>query len=322
MNIKQPSLRNLLKIIIALIYLASMPAQAQTPAQDTKPGQTLFKDCTDCPEMVAIPAGSFEMGASGKADFDPVSVQYVLQPGNHVTLTKFAIGITEVTQGQWRTIMGNNPSKFNHCGDNCPVENVSWNDAQEFIQKLNTKTGKQYRLPSEAEWEYACRAAVQQEYCGNDIADSVAWYHHNSDGMTHPVAAKQPNAWGIYDMSGNLYEWVEDNWHNQLTGAPVDGRAWQGDSANHVVRGGSFNDFSQKVNSINRNFYGADYRGSNIGFRLARSDLTATSEIPATPAPINESVPQKLRELESLRKDGVITEEEFQKTKQKLLEKF
>lgn len=277
--------------------------------------------------MVAIPAGSFEMGASGKPRFDPVAAQYVQPLGNHVTLAKFAMGNTEVTQGQWRSIMGSNPSNFDHCGDNCPVENVSWNDAHAFIQKLNAKTGKQYRLPSEAEWEYACRAGGQEEYCGNNIADSVAWYHHNSDGMTHPVATRQPNAWGLYDMSGNLNEWVEDGWHNRLTGGPVDGRAWQGESANHVVRGGSFNDFSEKISSINRNFFGADYRGSNIGFRLARSELTATpgdkpSEIPATPAPMNESVPQKLRELESLRKDGVITEEEFQKTKQKLLDKF
>jgi formylglycine-generating enzyme required for sulfatase activity len=333
MNMKPPSIQNLLAVIMALTCLASMPAHAQTSAQgDTKPKHTPFRDCPDCPEMVAIPAGSFVMGTNGKISFDPVSVQYVVQPGNHVTLPQFALSTTEVTQGQWRALMGNNPSKFSRCGDDCPVENVSWNDAKEFIQKLNAKTGKQYRLPSEAEWEYACRGGVVEEHCGNNIPDGVAWYHHNSNGTTHPVATRQPNAWGLYDMSGNVYEWVEDGWHNRLRGAPVDGSAWQAEeSKNHVVRGGSFDSLAQNVTSIHRDFYGMDHRGGNIGFRLARSEPSDTeslapgkpsSGVPAASAPAGESVVQKLRELDGLRKDGIITEEEYQKTKQRLLEKF
>jgi len=120
-----------------------------------------FRDCPDCPEMVIIPAGSFDMGSNnGEVNEKPV---------HRVTIAKpFAMGMTEVTQGQWKAVMGNNPSSFSNCGDTCPVEQVSWNDVQGFLQKLNAKTGKQYRLPSEAEWEYACRAEGKQEYCGSD----------------------------------------------------------------------------------------------------------------------------------------------------------
>ncbi len=128
----------------------------------------IIKDCPDCPDMVVIPAGSFNMGSDKGGDETPA---------HHVTISKaFAIGKTEVTQGQWKAVMGSNPSNFANCGDDCPVEKVSWDDAKQFIQKLNSKTGKQYRLPSEAEWEYACRAGSQTEYCGGDNVDSVAWY--------------------------------------------------------------------------------------------------------------------------------------------------
>ena len=131
------------------------------------------KDCPECPDMVELTAGSFDMGSdNGEADEKPV---------HRVTIAKpFAIGKTEVTQAQWLAVMGTNPSNFNLCGETCPVEQVSWNDAQVYIQKLNAKTGKQYRLPTEAEWEYACRAGTQQEFCGSDNADNVAWNSLNS----------------------------------------------------------------------------------------------------------------------------------------------
>lgn len=199
------------------------------------------------------------------------------EPTHRVTIGRaFAIGKTEVTQVQWKAIMGNNPSKFSDglfshgCGDNCPVENVSWNDAHAFIQKLNAKTGKQYRLPSEAEWEYACRAGGQQEYCGSDNVDSVAWFGGNSGATTHPVAKKQANAFGLYDMSGNVWEWVEDSWHENYNGAPVDGSAWQGDGAKRVLRGGSWGNDPQIERATNRGKDEPAIQDSGYGVRLAR----------------------------------------------------
>ena len=219
--------------------------------------ETPILDCPDCPQLAIIPAGSFDMGETG--------------PTHRVTLKSFALGKTEVTQGQWKAVMGNNPGNFTRCGDNCPVEQVSWNDVQAFIQKLNAKTGKQYRLPSEAEWEYACHAGGRQAYCGSDDLDSVAWHDGNSGNRTHPVAEKQANSFGLYDMSGNVWEWVEDSHHADYNGAPVDGSAWQGDGANRVLRGGSWivsprvgEDASRNWNEPGNSYY-------NLGFRLART---------------------------------------------------
>ncbi len=238
----------------------------------------VFRDCPECPEMVVIPAGSFNMG-SNNGDRDE-------QPVHRVTIEKpFAIGKTEVTQiqwravmqDQWRTIRGKDPSYFTSCGDDCPVEQVSWNDVQIFIQKLNAKTRKQYRLPSEAEWEYACRAGGQHQYCGSDDADSVAWYgasadtQGNSDKSPRPVAAKQANAFGIYDMSGNVREWVGDSYHDNYKGAPTDGDAWQKDGKMRVLRGGSWFNSSQLVRAAKRFKDVPTFRSKFDGFRLVRA---------------------------------------------------
>jgi formylglycine-generating enzyme required for sulfatase activity len=216
---------------------------------------SMFRDCPTCPTMVVISAGSFEMGEPYK---------------NHtVTFSQpFAIGKFEVTQAQWKAVMGSNPSLFRNCGDNCPVENVSWNDAQQFIQRLNTKTGKQYRLPSEAEWAAACLGGETQQYCGSDDAQSVAWYDESS---TRPVGQKQANAFGLYDMSGNVWEWVEDGWHNDYNGAPSDGTAWQGNDSRHVIRGGSWHFDQWIIDAFDRKWNVLSDRYSTIGFRLARS---------------------------------------------------
>ncbi|MDD5384921.1 MAG: SUMF1/EgtB/PvdO family nonheme iron enzyme [Gallionella sp.] len=218
--------------------------------------ETTIRDCPGCPELAVIPAGSYDMGETDST--------------HRVTLKSFALGKTEVTQGQWKAIMGNNPSNFTSCGDNCPVEQVSWNDAQAFIQKLNAKTGKQYRLPSEAEWEYACHAGGRQVYCGSDNLDSVAWHDGNSGNSTHPVAGKQANAFGLYDMSGNVWEWVEDSQHADYNGAPDDGSAWQGDGTNRVLRGGSWIVSPRVGSEVNRNWNGPGASYYNLGFRLAR----------------------------------------------------
>ena len=171
-------------------------------------------------------------------------------PGKNYELGKY-----EVTQKEWRDIMGNNPSKFSSCGDTCPVENVSWNDVQEFIQKLNAKTGKQYRLPTEAEWEYACYGASQTEYCGGNNLDAVGWYWDNSNKTTHPVGQKQANGYGLYDMSGNVYEWVQD-WY---------------DSSQRVQRGGSWFGDPQKARAAYRHANSPRMRADIYGLRLART---------------------------------------------------
>lgn len=229
---------------------------------DLRPGKA-FKDCSDCPEMVVIPSGSFQMGGDMHGDEQPVHA---------VTISRgFALAKTEVTQGQWRAVMGSNPSNFSNCGDNCPVEQVSWDDAQEYVRKLSQKTGKSYRLPSEAEWEYACRAGSRQEYCGSDSIDSVAWYGNNSGSKTNSVGQKQSNRFGLYDMSGNVWEWVEDCDHDNYDGAPADGSAWtNGTCVRRVLRGGSWDYLPQVARSAKRLRNTPALRSSNGGFRLAR----------------------------------------------------
>lgn len=213
--------------------------------------------------MVVIPAGRFEMGSpNGNEDEQPV---------HSVAIPTFELGKTEVTQAQWRAVMGSNPSKFQGC-DDCPVENVGWSDVRKFLERLNAKTALTYRLPTEAEWEYACRARSRQQYCGGSSLDSVAWSSNNSGGKTHPVAGKQANAFGIYDMSGNVWEWVEDCYHANYDGAPGDGAAWSGaDCALRVLRGGSWFSEPAYARSSNRVGHEVGFHNSNIGFRVART---------------------------------------------------
>lgn len=238
-------------------------AQLKKEESEMRPGK-VFKDCEQCPNMVVIPAGSFQMGGDKQNDEQPI---------HNVTIGRpFALATTEVTQGQWRAVMGSNPSNFSACGDTCPVENVSWDDAQAYVKKLSEKTGKQYRLPSEAEWEYACRAGSRQTYCGSDSIDDVAWYNGNSGGKTHPVADKQANAWGLYDMTGNVWEWVEDCWHGTYNGAPTDGSAWTIGCVEirRSPRGGSWINKPQVARSAERGSYTPAWRNHLNGFRPAR----------------------------------------------------
>jgi formylglycine-generating enzyme required for sulfatase activity len=228
-----------------------------------------FRDCPTCPEMVVIPTGRFEMGSqkqeSGHFDNE--------EPVHLVSIDQaFAIGKTEITQGQWNEIMGDNPSKFVECGQNCPVEQVSWKDIQIFIHKLNKKTGKIYRLPSEAEWEYACRGGRNDLYCGSNELDEIAWYGYDkSNKTTHIVASKNPNAYGLYDMSGNVSEWVEDIYNTNYAGLPTDGNAWEGDGGMRVHRGGSWSNIPESARSAKRSRAGADIRESDKGFRLVQT---------------------------------------------------
>jgi len=211
-----------------------------------------------------IPAGTFRMGSE--------SVFGEERPVHTVTLTQsFYVQRTPVTQGQWREIMGSNPSRFNACGDTCPVERVNWNDAQQFIQLLNQRyPGRNFRLLTEAEWEYAARAGTTGDFGGTGVLDDMGWYDGNSGARTHPVALKEPNAWGLFDMHGNVFEWVQD-WFGPYTPEAKTNPTGPVTGDRRVTRGGSWAD----VPLLNRSAYRLSWlpnsRFGDQGFRLART---------------------------------------------------
>lgn len=236
----------------------------------TEPGNSLTNSIGM--ELVLIPAGTFQMGAP---DSEPSPTWE--GPVHQVTISQpFYLGKYEVTQAQWRAVMGNNPARFSNC-DTCPVEQVSWHEVQDFIERLNTREGvTTYRLPSEAEWEYAARAGTQTAYSFGNTADRLglyAWYSENSDNKTHPVGGKRPNAFGLYDVHGNVSEWVQDCRHLSYHGAPTDGSAWVtgGDCTYRTLRGGSWVDWPQSLRSASHYWLAAGVRDNDFGFRLARS---------------------------------------------------
>ena len=237
----------------------------QASAPTTRSVAKDFKDCPECPEMVVIPAGSFQMGSvNGDEDEKPVHAVRIAKP--------FALAKTEVTQAQWRAIMCSNPSQFSGCGDNCPVEKVSWDDAQEYLRRLSAKTGQSYRLPSEAEWEYACRAGGAHFYCGSDSIESVAWFTGNSKGSPHPVGGKNANAFGLHDMTGNVWEWVEDCYNPSYQGAPADGSTWTSrDCRRGNRRGGSWDSEPRISRAANRYWDEPTDRMGFYGFRPAKT---------------------------------------------------
>ncbi len=242
---------------------------ADTPAVVTALSSETLETLTNSigMEFLLIPAGEFKMGSEDGPDRE--------KPVHTVTIEKaYYLGKYEVTQKQWRKVMGSNPSYFK--GDDLPVEYVSWYDVKEFIEKLNEIEGMdKYRLPSEAEWEYAARAGTTTRYSfGDDESDldDYAWYRDHSGSKTHPVGQKQPNPWGLYDMHGNLCEWVQDEWHFKIgdyEGAPTNGSAWEnGDRSAMAVRSCCFSDDSTYCRSANRMFRQSGERSSNLGFRL------------------------------------------------------
>ena len=191
-------------------------------------------------------------------------------PQHTVTISNgFYLQTTEVTQAQWQAVMRNNPSYSK--GDDLPVENVSWNDAQRFIKKLNEKEGTDaYRLPTEAEWEYACRAGTSSVYhWGEDMDDSYCWYASNASDKTHPVGQKLPNRCGLYDMSGNVWEWCQD-WWGGYSPKPISDPQGPSSGTRRVLRGGGWNGFPQNCRSANRLTGLPNTTGPDFGFRVAR----------------------------------------------------
>ena len=217
-------------------------------------------------EMVRVEGGTFRMGATSEQKNDADSDE---KPVHSVTLSSYYIGKTEVTQALWQAVMGSNPSNFK--GADLPVECVSWDDCQEFIRKLNSMTGQNFRLPTEAEWEFACRGGNNSrgyKYSGSNNLGSVAWCSGNSGGKTHPVATKSPNELGIYDMSGNVWEWCADWYGGYSSSAQTNPKGPYGGSV-RVDRGGSWGSNVWYCRSSNRDWDYPAYRGRSLGLRLA-----------------------------------------------------
>jgi formylglycine-generating enzyme required for sulfatase activity len=238
----------------------------------------IFKDIP-CSEMIKIPEGDFIMG-DNNSGWDRE------KPEHPVHVPSFYIGKYPVTQALWQKVMGNNPSRFK--GKNRPVEQVSWNDITEiFLPKLNkiTSLGGKSRLPTEAEWEYAAHGNVgtgdalsthtnaqNTKYAGSNNLEEVGWYNENSHYETKPVGLKNPNKFDLYDMSGNVSEWCEDQWHDNYKNAPDDGTAWITDTPDkslyRVLRGGSYFYDSGYCRSSSRISIDPSFRLNDVGFRL------------------------------------------------------
>jgi len=232
----------------------------------------LIKDPATGMEFVFVKGGCYQMG-------DPlIQGGPEEKPVHEVCMNDFYIGKYEVTQEQWINIMRSNPSHFSSCGDDCPVENVSWNDVQDFISRLNKESGgSKYRLPTEAEWEYAARSGGKRErYSGGDVLADVAWFSDFggdiSDRRTKPVGDKRPNGLGIYDMSGNVWEWTND-WYasDYYSNSPRNNPTGPSSGDRRVLRGGSFGVGNFDVRTSYRNYLTPGYRSGGIGFRLLRT---------------------------------------------------
>lgn len=221
-------------------------------------------------EFVLIPAGTFTMGspdADGAAEADE-------RPAHLVTISQpFYLAKFPVTQEQWEVVMGNNPSHFRG-NPQCPVESVSWDDVQAFLQKLNAREGRgDYRLPTEAEWEYACRAGMKSPQHPQDL-NAIAWYGTNSNGQTQPVGRKLPNAWGLYDMVGNVWEWCLDGRREYTRAVAVDPMGPTDAGAARVIRGGGWSNSALLMRAAYRYVYPPGYRDVHLGFRCARLGLS------------------------------------------------
>jgi formylglycine-generating enzyme required for sulfatase activity/tRNA A-37 threonylcarbamoyl transferase component Bud32 len=255
-------------IMLLIVVAATFSEGSDESGSSTEPESTIGRESSELgmreanePEMVFVEGGSFSMGSdSGETDEQPV---------HNVQLSDFSIGKYEVTQAQWMAVMESNPSYFIKC-DQCPVESVSWDDVQQFISKLNSMTGKIYRLPTEAEWEFAARGGNQSrgyEYSGSDDISAIAWYDENSGYKTHPVGQKQANELGIFDMAGNVWECCSD-WYGDYSSSFQRNPGGPSSGQGRVDRGGSVGSDPQGCRGANRNYGNPVSRFNTLGFRL------------------------------------------------------
>jgi formylglycine-generating enzyme required for sulfatase activity len=255
-------MRNRLWLAVILCLVSFSPWPGPLDAAEPTASDSWVEPTTGM-EFVAVPGGCFMMGNDSGEDDE--------RPCHEVCVYDFWIGRYEVTQGQWESIMDSNPSRFNK-GDDFPVETVSWNDVKEFVKRLNDTVTGTFRLPTEAEWEYAATCGGEGlSFAGGDDIDAVAWYDGNSEGCTHEVGTKAPNRYALYDMSGNVWEWCEDvhAWNaysNTGRTTPV----FQGAGFRKVDRGGSWVNFKGDVRATRRDRYNPEDKSSNLGFRLIR----------------------------------------------------
>ena len=269
-------------ICIGVLILVSLPLWSQQDTGDRapSPGET-FQDCAECPKMVVVPSGSFTMGSSrGEAHHEDDE-----EPLHRVRIAyRFAVGVYEVTFAEWYACMdaggcGNHiPDDMRWGRGKRPVIHVSWEDVQSYVRWLSARTGKTYRLLSEAEWEYVARAGTETAYSWGDIIGvnrtncrgcGGAW---DGKEQTAPVGSFAANAWGVYDMHGNVWEWVQDCYNGSYEGTPADGSAWESEECGRRIwRGGAWGSGPRDLRSAHRYRSTPSFLFSSIGFRVARS---------------------------------------------------
>ena len=268
-------------ICIGVLILVSLPLWSQQNTGDSVPslGET-FQDCDECPKMVVVPSGVFTMGSSrGETGHEDDE-----EPMRRVRIDyQFAVGVYEVTFAEWYACLDAGgcgsyiPDDMRWGRGNRPVIHVSWDDAQSYVRWLSARTGKPYRLLSESEWEYVVRAGTETAYSwgnssGVNRANCSGCGSQSDDKMTAPVGSFAANAWGVYDMHGNVWEWVQDCWNKNYEDAPTDGSVWEsGNCIARMYRGGSWSHSPAEMRSARRlkSFTGSRYR--DLGFRVARS---------------------------------------------------
>jgi formylglycine-generating enzyme required for sulfatase activity len=260
------------RVILVVALIAAMIAGLGEllAERNSVPAGSVFRDCDTCPEMVVVSAGRFTMGASASEQMTAAS------PPHPVAIERaFAVGKFEVTFDQWEVCVRQHGCS--HMPDDRgwgrgarPIIHVSWNDAMQYVDWLTRKTGKRYRLLTEAEWEYVARAGATTAYAfGDHIWPAQANYYTRA---TAPVGSYAPNAFGVHDMHGNVWEWTTDCWNESYNGAPATGEAWlAGDCSRHVFRGGSWDDYPWFLRSAERSNGTAGIRLNDLGFRVARA---------------------------------------------------